>query len=1066
MCPLRMSPRVILCCLLTAVMAFLPAPANGQTDSGTVSGRVVDPSGLSISGAQVSLIDIDRENTSSTITNNSGLYIFHAVHPGRYRMEVSARNFKVVNVTGLTVNTQANLEQNFALSIGSFSESITVEAKANDLSTSVNTVVDRQFVENLPLNGRSFQTLMQLTPGVVVTPTSSTDSGQFSVNGQRASANYFMVDGVSANIGSSFNSASTQNAAGAIPGLSVLGGTNNLVSVDALQEFRIQTSTYAPEFGRTPGAQVSIETRSGTNQFHGTVFEYLRNDVLDASNWFNGTTSPALKKSQEHQNDFGGVFGGPVFKNKTFFFFSYEGQIVRLPRTVISKVPSLAVRQNPSTPAAILPFLNAYPLPNGAPSASDVTNQIAPFAASFFDPSNLKAASLRVDHKFGDRLTIFGRYNYSPSELLTRGDGISRAVTDVTRLAVKTETLTLGATWSPAMMATNDLRFNYSRNRASGGDTVDSFAGGIAPPDSLFLPAPFTRNTAGGALAIVTTGALRVGPLATTELQRQINLVETFSLQSGHHAIKLGVDYRRLSPNVGLIPFNAAAAFLSVPAAASLHPFSLSLLAGNPVSILFHNLGAYAEDTWTALPRLSLTYGLRWDVDFAPSTAHGPGFLTLTNVGDPNTLALAPAGTPAFQTRYNNVAPRVGVTYLLSPSPKHATLLRGGFGVFYDLATTQTADLFEKNPLFPFGAATNCFAVCNGVALAFPLPASIVQPPPITLSPTQPLSGFDPNLRLPYSLQWNVALEQSLSDKQSVSASYLGAVGRRLLQEQLEFAPAGSARLATVVANHATSDYHALQLQFRRQMISGLQALASYAWSHSIDDASSSTGQLQNFAATFNRASSDFDVRHSFSAGFTYQPSVTFSNMLLKTLAGGWGLDSVIQGRSATPVNVTVAGVSAIGSSFVAVHPDRVPGQPLYLTGAACGQPCPGGKIFNPSAFVNPPTNPVTRVALRDGDLGRNVLRGFGAFQWDFAASRTFSLRERLHLQFRGELFNILNHPNFANPVASFGTPVFGHVTQTLNQGLNGASSPPVGFSPLYQIGGPRSGQLALKLSF
>src|SRR5215467_809421 len=280
-----MCRGAVFCCFLVIII-FSAAPAVAQTDSGTVSGRVVDPSSSSIVGAQVLLVDIDRETTSSTFTNNSGLYTFHGVHPGRYRLEVSAKGFKTVNVTDLTVNTQANLEQNFALSVGSVSESITVEAKASEISTSVNTIVDHQFVENVPLNGRSFQTLIQLTPGVVVTPTSDTDSGQFSVNGQRASSNYFMVDGVSANIGASANPFSTQNAAGTVPGLSVLGGTNNLVSVDALQEFRIQTSTYAPEFGRTPGAQVSLETRSGTNQLRGTLFNYFRNDALDANDWF------------------------------------------------------------------------------------------------------------------------------------------------------------------------------------------------------------------------------------------------------------------------------------------------------------------------------------------------------------------------------------------------------------------------------------------------------------------------------------------------------------------------------------------------------------------------------------------------------------------------------------------------------------------------------------------------------------------------------------------------------------------------------------------------------------
>lgn len=550
-----------------------------------------------------------------------------------------------------------------------------------------------------------------------------------------------------------------------------------------------------------------------------------------------------------------------------------------------------------------------------------------------------------------------------------------------------------------------------------------------------------------------------MGPLVN-ELQRQVNLVEALSLQKGRHALKVGVDYRRLSPNVGLIPYNLSAAFLSVPQAVSLHPFTVGVSDARPTTILFHNLGAYAQDTWNAASRLSLTYGVRWDVDVAPSTAHGPDFLGLSNVSDPNTLAVAPSGSPVFRTRYNNFAPRVGVTYVLLPAPKHETLLRGGIGIFYDLATTQTADMVETTPVFPFGATVNCPPVCNGGSLTFPLPAAIVQPPPIALAPTQTLTGFDPNLKLPYSLQWNVSLEQSLGDKQAITASYLGAVGRRLIQKQVEFSP--FPRTVGIFGNSGTSDYHALQLQFQRQMSRGLQVLGFYAWSHSIDDGSSSSGQLQNFSSAFGRASSAFDIRHSFSTGFSYQIPSPAVNAFFKSIAQGWAVDSMIQGRSATPVDVTVASLVGLGSSFFAVRPDVVPGQPLNLFGPQF----PGGKMFNPNAFVNPPTDPVTHLALREGNLGRNTLRGFGAFQWDLAASRTISLREGLHLQFRAELFNVLNHPNFANPNGSFGTSLFGRSTQTLNQGLSNSNIGSGGFSPLYQIGGPRSGQLVVRLSF
>jgi len=343
---LRLSCRVVgHPCFLLLLVLFAANFTFAQLETATISGQVVDPSGLRITGARVRLVDIDRYTTTGTATNSSGLYTFPGVRPGRYRMEVTAGGFKVVNVTGLTVNTQDHLEQNFKLAVGSISESVTVEGGApvvDTESSAVSTVVDRQFAENLPMNGRSFQTLIDLTPGVVTVPSNSQDSGQFSVNGQRASSNYWMVDGVSANIGIGVGaSASPGNGmGGTIGSFSTSGGTNSLVSVDAMQEFRIQTSTYAPEFGRTPGGQVSIVTRSGTNQFHGTLFDYLRNDALDASDWFNGfTNSPPLQKAKERQNDFGGTFSGPIFKDRSFFFFSYEGLRLRLPVTTLTTVP-------------------------------------------------------------------------------------------------------------------------------------------------------------------------------------------------------------------------------------------------------------------------------------------------------------------------------------------------------------------------------------------------------------------------------------------------------------------------------------------------------------------------------------------------------------------------------------------------------------------------------------------------------------------------------------------------------------------------------------------------------
>jgi hypothetical protein len=414
---------LILACLACASRTL------AQTELAGVYGRVTDPSGAVIVDAEVEIKNVETNVSVSVKTNQDGLYTVPSLHPGHYLINVRKAGFKSVTVTELTLNVQDNVVRNFALQVGSIAETVTITADSLNINTtdgSVSTIVDRQFAENLPMNGRSFQSLIQLTPGVVLTPSNFADAGQFSVNGQRADANYWMVDGVGANTGIGVSSTAFpgNGLAGSVGSFSAQGGTNSLVSVDALQEFRILTSTYAPEFGRTPGGQISIVTRSGTNQLHGTAFDYLRNDVLDANDWF--ANSAGLRKPEERQNDFGGTFSGPIVKDRTFFFFSYEGLRLRLPQTALTTVPDLNARQN-ALPAR-QPYLNAFPLPTpGAPD--NVATGIAQFNASFSNKSTLDAYSIRIDHRLNHKLTLFGRYNYSPSNLVQRGQGINSANT-------------------------------------------------------------------------------------------------------------------------------------------------------------------------------------------------------------------------------------------------------------------------------------------------------------------------------------------------------------------------------------------------------------------------------------------------------------------------------------------------------------------------------------------------------------------------------------------------------------------------------------------------------------
>ena len=1056
--------------LLSACALMLASPLPAQSPNGVLNGLVVDPGNRVIVGADVVVVNDVTGVQYTTRTNDEGIYVLPNLPPAPYRVQVSKVGFKTLIKPDIILNVQDALSINFTLPIGALSETVTVSGGAplvNTESATVSTVVDRNFAENLPMNGRSFQTLIQLTPGVVLTPYSNYDNGQFSVNGQRSSSNYWMVDGVSANTGIGTSNFSAGNGlSGSNAGLSVLGGTNSLVSVDALQEFRIQTSTYAPEFGRTPGGQISIVTRSGTNQWHGSAFDYLRNDILDANSWFADHNN--LAKPEERQNDFGGTLGGPIIRDRTFFFFSYEGLRLRLPQVAEELVPDISARQ--SAVPAMQPYLNAFPLPTpGAPD--DVATGIGEFKASFSNSARLDAYSLRIDHRLDDKRVLFGRYSYSPSTSDQRGNG---TLNSVTPSLVTIQTGTVGATWSISPSRVNDLRFNYSRTDSNSHTYMDEFGGGT-PLVSLPFPSGF--DSSNGALALFWVPLAFSGPRPGFQghnLQRQVNIVDSLTVQVRSHTLKFGVDFRRLSPVFGNFGYFQEAEFGDVPSSTLGDVAFVDVGSGRGGTLYFHNLGAFAQDTWRVNQALTITYGLRWDVDFAPSSR--PNLLAVTSfsLSDLSGLAAAPAGTPPFQTTYGNVAPRIGIAYQLAQSQRWQTVLRGGFGLFYDAATSEVGNSIY--PLqYPFGNFKFCpnpsNPTCPSGSLTFPLNSTTAEPPPISIS-SLPTSGtfgvFDPHLRLPYTPQWNVSLSQALGTQAMISATYIGSVGRRLLQTTQVLSPNANFSQVSLIANAAASDYDSLQLQFQRRLSRGFQAVASYAWAHSIDTASAGSAFGNNANALLpssinqNRGPSDFDIRNAFSAGLTYDVPVPRSGPRTNVVLAGWSIESVVQSRSAMPVNAYDGAFFLLDNRSAQVRPDVVAGQSFYLKGSNF----PGGKAFNLGAFESPPTDP-SGNPLRQGDLGRNALRGFGAVQWDLAVHRDFSIRGSWKLQFRAEMFNVVNHPNFAPPVSDISnTTQFGLSTRTLGSYLAGSNLGSGALNPLYQIGGPRSIQCALKLTF
>ena len=1068
-----MSPERHVKCFATLLAVLIGATAAlAQIETASVSGQITDQQGTVVANAAVVATDIDTGMSYPTTSNRDGLYVLPTLRPGRYRMMVRAAGFKEVVKTDLRLHVQDSLSQNFALVVGSSLESVTVVAESEGAQTSaaVATLVDRQFVENMPLNGRSFQSLIELTPGVTTAKTYYTSAGQFSANGQRTDANYFSVDGVSANVGiTQGNNVYLGSAgAGAQPALSNNGGTNNLVSIDAMQEYKIQTSTFAAEFGRTPGAQLSIVTRSGTNQIHGTVFEYLRNNIFDAADWF--TSYNRLPKPAERQNDFGGVVGGPILKDRVFFFFSYEGLRLRLPQTKTITVPSTSTRE--AAVPVLRPLLNAFPRPShnlaAFPRNDAPGDTSALFAGSFSNSSTLDATSLRLDYAVNHRINLFARYNHAPSNGTQRGAFDVYTLSTSSHTIANADTFTIGATAPFGSTLRNEFRLNRSWAKGATVVTADNYGGAVAPSDAyLFQSHPEANRSNSVFMAFFwpATGGYYVGNDATNR-QNQLNLIDTVSWTHGTHGFKAGVDYRRLTPRNGYRPYDigyyfsgfedrsgaTTSAFVDSSDASALRP-------------LFENVSVFGQDTWQVRPDLVVIYGLRWDLNPPPSEMTGRPLFTAANLNNPAKVVPAPQGTPLWATSYTNFSPRIGVSYGLRKTPDRETTLRGGAGIFFDLGNSSGG---QGTLGFPYSRSRYLYAA------TYPLSSTNAAAIPYSLEPPYVfMFAFDPTLRTPRTYEWNVSMQQSLGVEQSVSLSYLGAIGRELLRREMATAATGvnpDFTYLDVITNDAYSNYHALQVQYQKRVSHNLQALACYSWAHGTDN-SSGVARPEPYrtvyAPSLDYGDSDFDVRHSFSAAVTYTFPTIRATRTLRAVAANWSVDSLFRAYTALPVDV-LSGVDAFGLNWNAesnhARPDVVPGQPFYRYGSQY----PGGEAINAAAFEIP-ANQVVGSNVQ-GDLRRNALRGYGAWQEDLAVRRDFPISGRMKMQFRVEFFNIFNHPNFGDPGANTSTnqlsdPYFGLSQRTLAQSL-GSGGADGGFAPLYQIGGPRSTQFALKLIF
>jgi hypothetical protein len=1008
---------------------------------------VNDTTGAALTEAEVILNNSETNQEQHATSGKTGNATFAFLKPGQYALKVSKPQFADVSVGNIVLNVGDAKRLRLVLRVGSANQTVSVDGSGLTINTtdgSVSTVIDRQSVANIPLNGRSFQDLVSMTPGVVTaTPqTSSTTSGskgEFSINGQRTEENYYIVDGVSANVSAGSGQTPGSGTAGVIAATSALGTTQSLLSVDDLQEFRVESSSYSAEFGRSPGGQLTFVTRSGTNAFHGSAYDYFRNGWFDANDWF--TDRAGQPKEELHQNDFGGTFGGPVWipglykgNNRTFFFGSYEGLRVAQPvAATVQYVPDTYMREQ--APAAIQPLLNAFPqqTPHGIDYGTPLSPSLAQYFQGYSVPGTINSSGIRIDQTFTPALSAFFRFADTPSSLNSRTGSV------LTSAQLNVQTYTLGTTWLISSSMTNQFRLGYSRSHSGSSSTMDSF-GGAVPIDlgkafgnttqvtGQNLEAGIVIEVAGAGLAALTTPG-------GFESQHQWNLTDTVDITHGAQHWKFGVDYRQIASSVNR-PSILAGDYLSAQSVLTNSATEIEyedLLTSQPV---YNQFAVFAQNDWRLGPRLSLSAGLRWELAPPPHNDSSPQPYTVVgNLGEPSTLALAPAGTPLWNNAWYNFAPRLGLAWQAHTSKDWQTVVRLGGGAFFD-----------TNNLIAQAAFASLGYKGQTILLNAPIPLTPAQQNvSFAVTPPYTVQAYPSNLQLPYTLQWNTSLEQGLGQNNSATISYIGASGRRLAgAQELSLAKLNPLFSIVTYVVGVTSDYDALQMKFQRSVGNGLTALVSYTWSHSIDEGSNAA------ALPLMRGNSDFDVRNNFQSGLSWSlPHLTFSSKVASTVTNGWGIDGRLLARTAFPVSLNGnLALDSVTGSYYYTNLNLVSGKAIYLYGSQY----PGGRSLNPAAFA-PPTG------ANPGNAPRNFARGFGESQVNFATRRDFALSERVHLQFRAEAFNVFNHPNFGYVDPTRADATFGQATMMLNESLGTMASQ-------YQQGGPRSMQFALHLAF
>jgi hypothetical protein len=1035
--------------LLLSLASFMSA----QTYRGSIRGTVTDPNSAVIPAASISLANKETNEQRTAVTNAAGEYTISSLPPGLYTLKITAGGFETLS-QDIVLNVNQDLRVDSSLVVGQVAtDPYLIISPPSDLkkdSSSIGTLIANHQIVGLPLDGRNFYELTLLVPGAAPAAQGSAGSARgdfaFSVNGAREDANNFLLDGV-------YNVDPKLNTFGVRP------------PVDAIHEFEMLTSSYDAAFGRAPGAQVNVVLKSGGNNFHGSLFEFHRNGALDARNFFAPASEP---KPKYIRNQFGGSLGGPIIRDRTFFFGDYEGTRSREGITRVTNVPTAQERAGdfsqslfgiPTDPFTAQPFsggmiptdrINSvghaiaalYPLPNrNVPLQNFVSSPTQRDRNDSFDA--------RLDHRIGQRGDLIFRYSFGDRNLFEPFTGPNFALVPGFGDAVKRRSQNVMAALTHVLSPNlvNETRVALSRVASAVNQEASRRNSALGLP----VISPNARDA--GLSFITVTGFSPLGDEGNNPQNSVTNVyqvLDTASYVRGSHLIKFGADIRFTQQNAfrdvesrGRLQFSPFAQISGNALADLLLGFPLLTSVArvdNPQHLRTHSYNFFFNDSFRVRPRLTLTAGLRYEFNSPPVDA-----ADRANVYDLAARSLVRVGTMAvprggFVADKNNFAPRVGFAWTLGRN--ELTVLRAGYGIYYDQSPLAPGEaLYFNSPYFD----NNIFFSLPGLPLTLdnPFPAFFPFPFPDSALAIQR------DLRTAYMQHWNFNIQQQLNDNSVLEVAYVGSKGTKLLTARdinqpqpsalppgLPFVPRPDPRFDDInlLESRANSNYHSLQARFQQRLSRGLASLVSYTWSKSIDDASnffSSAGDSNfpqnSYDVRAERGRSNFDVRHRLSVSYSYDlPFGKGREYLanagwLSSILSGWQSFGILTFQSGRPFTVALLpdiDNSGTGRSILGFGAND---RPNLIANPHLENRSPE-EWFSTSAFAFAPPG-------QFGNAGRNILDGPGYQNVNISFVKDTNVSEDLNVQLRAEFFNLFNHPNFNLPDNFLGSPTFGRIT-------------------------------------